>query len=1188
MGDLMITPSNFVTQMGQDFDVDKLTNYQFNHIQNAEGKIEKLSKEYVDKQLATLNKKLDSAREKAEGLTNEEYAAIDNLFEAIFPGEVAKEKDKAVSNLIQAEAKVANITNKLNKKLAQNAFIEVHNKVYSSQLAEVQQKINKVLSMDTATNQAEAIDEKKIRRGTQVNLLSPTYQMDKLISGSIGAGAIAIYAKGVTFNSLAQQSEGFRLVEIIKGDAVEKTIQIGNIKSDGTFGRLKALSVESKDEETKNIVDYLTRSIAEALDEKVNTATDNEKAQILGRVGITHIKNVAVDNLLTLLGVDLEITPITEEEYNLNPSNKFYKTALVPGQKDPVYYTEYAIPYLLHSQPIIVEYFKRVKNGRAIIGTPTANLEKELFEEMMASIQTVAAPVETLTGENLANSLSGSIDTAQQKAVLQIYFKLMQDGDSLKELNQLVDMSNLGKSMWESKKKVEDFKDLIRGTSELSEKFIGIESLLGEYNIEGVGLDMGEGEYFEPKTNQGIMVGTALSLSRNLFYDHFPYYDADISKTINDIIEDTGRSTQIPEQQEFIFQEIKKFITSSEKNGIFQGSPDLVREDLFFEQEGSPSLSTYISERLSDNLKEEHEKGLEVLNSNVLLTSMVYEKGNNGKPDLIKFDNTAAGNISEEDYHIAFKELLVSNETLPDRNGQPYTTTMLGQDLIAYSHLSGGIVSQAIEFHKFIPIEYYDQVLVSVKTGSGKIVKAPITRVLQEYNPLISSWSTKERLEGFTTQFYQNNPSLALKVPKKDKNKLRFSDEGKTSFLYVDKKLREVPALFISLPNKDDNNPNKWELYKNVEGTFVYNQIETVGDFGMSEYSQGSLVAKTGIIHGVPAIEQQVIPAPIELTPFIINTGDSAQTLLERVKSNNSSSNPNLAIIAETLLDIFQDKIMPINVIVDSEMRNEGQYQSDTDTLVVRASAIDSAEVFTHEFIHAVTVNYLKPYMNVDGSVKDTAPKEVQDVHDLWQETSSKIIEANKIEYQVFKDKYDKWSDKSNPESKTITFSPRELSVFYATVNIREYLAISLANNQEFLEETSKMKYKGGLTLIKKFGKVMQRFFNLVAGQENTLAHQIIAMNLTLVEHSAKTSFQTKAEQSQEMNAVDAEWAAYQAVLNDPVIQITPPEIRGSGPADIEGRIFMPAMDITDLSSLKLTEGIIDDLTMPENIKPCN
>ena len=68
-----------------------------------------------------------------------------------------------------------------------------------------------------------------------------------------------------------------------------------------------------------------------------------------------------------------------EKEYlsSGGDNNKFNNKAIINGEI--IYYTQYSIPYLLHSQPIIKEYFKRLKNSGAIIGEFSRDAEKKIM-----------------------------------------------------------------------------------------------------------------------------------------------------------------------------------------------------------------------------------------------------------------------------------------------------------------------------------------------------------------------------------------------------------------------------------------------------------------------------------------------------------------------------------------------------------------------------------------------------------------------------------------------------------------------------------------------------------------------------------------------------------------------------------------------------------------------------------------
>lgn len=1141
LGDLMITPSNFIAQMGQDFDIDKLTNYQFHHHLNPKtGRIERLTQEHVDDLIEEMRGR---------------YQLL-----------VSENADPA--KIKKAKKRLDAMPRKMAMKLAQNKFIEIHNKVYSAPSDIIQKKINKVMSMDYSKNQAAAIDAEKNKNNKGINnILSPTYNRNKLISGSVGSSAIAIYAKGSTLNSMTQQAEtDFNVGKTDKdGNFKKSEVQIGEINSTGKIGNIKTLSIDNANE----VELFLARSTAEALDEKVNTGTDNEKAQVLGRVGIIDIKAVAVDNLLTLRGFDSEIKEISQKEYD--PTNPFHKTTFYKGKS--VWYTEYAIPYLLHSQPIVQEYFRRLKNSKAIIGdVPSKGAEDKIFAEMMGDYVPKIEDRKNMTGVNLFNSLNDKTDLESQKNILHLYKELMSEATDMKELQQLVDMSNLGKSMWESKEKIDAFIDLVTGNSELSSKFQGIEKLLGAANTSERGIYLDNNIWFEPTTNQGVMVGTAISMARNLFYDYFPYYDKYIETVMNRIVASSGKTTNLAELKETIFEEIKKYITSNQENKLIDGDIETVRKELMFNKDGNTSLGKFIS-KIKMLPASEQTPGIKALLANSFFKAINVKIGENGNPDLVELDNNSTISSDEETLHTGFKELLVSEEVLIDKNGQPYSIRQFGQDLVSYSHITGGIVSEATQFHRFIPIEYYDQLKAVATTKNGAKTTVSITRLLQEYNPLIKNWQDKNRLANFEQQFYQHLPQYAPRITEDMKKGLQYTTEQ--GFSPKDSTFKLLPYYATTIVTKSKNKSQKWIVYKHMgDGSYV--KIDVLGVNGMSEYNYNLKTVKSLVV--APAkevakvaksyeeaeaealaaaesqwlVEGQAIAEASALTnatpsaPIIptvkvydtqdvgltLSTSDSAQTILEKIKDNSFEYNPALSEVANTLLDIFKEQVNNTTVTLDDTMTKRGE--SSPNTVKINPKSKKIAEVFIHEFVHSVTTGYLNRFIdfynnNTESTFKKgiDIPPVVIEFDTLYREFREKIVAKYPKEFTAFLDKRARFLNKETG----IAFTEFELSVLYPAMNMKEFIAISLSNNTEFLAETSKMTYKGtSLTVSQKFAKVMQRLFNAIAGVDNNLAEQILNINLNFIENIANEN-----RVPQEINGQQAEIIVQQEMAKDPL-----------------------------------------------------
>ena len=1097
MGDLMITPKNFIPQMGQDFDVDKLTAYQYHHYVDAKGNIKKLDADAYQSKIEQAEKEL---KEKSDDVHN----SVDSLMRAIFGEDIVEEGQEL--EVLDAEQKIGRIKRELRTKIAQNDFIEVHNQIYKSENKEVQKKINKVLSMEFAENQAEAIDNEVSSEVGGHNFLSPKYQMDKLISGSTGSMAIGIYAKGVTLNSLLQQLPNDKKVAM----RIEEGVTIGNLNSSGVLGN--PMAIVSKD--ATPFERSMARSTTQIMDERVNTATDNEKAQILGRVGITHRDAISVDNMLSLLGFDREVIEVTQEEYEQNLDNKFYKKAMYNGS--PKFYKEYSLPYLLSSQPIIKEYFRRLKNARGITSDPFANAEKAIFDSLTSGLPEGAiVDGEILTGEGMASRLNDSIYSEEQMKTLVIYKSFIEKAKGLKELQDVVDMSNLGKSMWELKDKIDKFQNFIGEESEIDEKFINALSLLGE---------MKEGQ-FVPTTNQGKMVSTAVELGENLFLKMFPFYNDTVAAAINSVVDTTQRKGDNTQLKEKIFEEMKKFLTSNTDLGIYAIDSTTARKDLFYSDSVNTSLSNYIGKSLRETAENsEYYMGIKSIQENKFITSMEYSPGVDGKPDLIKFDNSEASRTSEEVFFNAFKELMVQNLPLPPKNGQPYTTRMMAQEMVAYSYLSGGIVRGAIEFHRFIPIEYYSDI---VNYQGNTALES-----LQGYDTSVYGTSKMGAIaHNFETQFFQNNPDLSTKVSSKDENVVESNGQLVVSGEYVD----TLPDFVHTKSYNSKGQKNtQYNLYKR-EKDGVYKKIDTVGDFGMAEYNFNTKLAQSSMPLSQEVSKKEDKEVKIEppvannitLDVVEIKDGDTIEGTLDRIISEHVELNPALAETAQMIKDMFPGLNSKLTLIVDNNMSALGRYTSKKKTISINVAAhsrdntANTSRTFIHELVHGVTSAYIDSFTNADGTIDFSHPmllnnsrlkKDVESLVKVYSLYTDHVKTKYESEYNTFIKKWDTYNENKVRRNKGMAaepieaFTPRERAVFYPTINLKEFLAVSLDGNVLMLQEAKKVKYSGTITILQKFKKVLGRILDTISkdGGANlekgsTLADAILNTNLQYI-----------------------------------------------------------------------------------------
>jgi hypothetical protein len=702
------------------------------------------------------------------------------------------------------ENKIKSIELEYDKKLAENEFIKTHLSVYNNPSVNIQQKINKVLSIDIAKQQAkqlekdntskektkfiaereakgltpeQALNKYEIRQNS-FTMLSYAYQRDKMNFGAIGKTAIGVYANATTFSSLIQQNQN----EISLAD--NGLIQIGDLIFDGKFGKIYTLGN--------------SRSIADVLAERENIATDNEKEQVLTKVGINS-ETINVDALLTLAGFD-----------TVSYANS------ITGEKSTI-----SIPFYLLSQPSITNFNTILKNSKGVLGEYVD--KNKLINETILSLSNKKISyvkygnsysfVNTKDGSKL-NDFNGKILTAEnlvdgvkyngqnkevQAATFMNFIDLNEKAKVLQKIQSVVNTNDLGKSMISSKLKYDKLKTISENGV-----FNNVEKLIGDFIKKDTISEKPEGYYdigdyyIKPITPQGQIVVNGLHIGNNIFKDFFPFQNETLNNTVREIIEGSGKIFEdiSDESYEEIVDELKKYIFSNPNNNIFNGDIDAVRFDLFKDTDTHKSLSTYIHSLIYNK---ENNKVIKSIKENVLLKQLSFNLNFDSSLEALStmsFNNTDSGTNNQENLYNAIPELIKNNYKLPDRNGMPYNTRMLATDLVAYAYLEGGI-QEATQFVKLIPIEVLETIgnYKEVKQADGTIKKVFITvnTQLQKYNvgkynkSNIDVFSNilgvnENTVTDFTRQYFQHNSDKAKKISKK--NMLGF--DAKTGRFVID------------------------------------------------------------------------------------------------------------------------------------------------------------------------------------------------------------------------------------------------------------------------------------------------------------------------------------------------------------------------------------------------------------------
>lgn len=1220
-GDLMLVPKNFTKQKGLDFDIDKEGAYSFNHYLNEKGEIKILDEQYLEevrsgdirvslintpdfdaaqyyqsrrtwfsdrrKELKTIKTLKNAVRNRRiiqseiedlnfilsvkgkNKITDEETIAelellIDQAQEDLEIVEeviVDIEKTSRLNsnfNSAQYEAERERLTQEyevihsdlekiyfqeienqhvklIEKKIAQNDFTRVYLSVYDSPTKEVQKKLNSILSMEVASDQAtklaswkeEGVKNKFILKQKQegknsqeaemaykeylenFTMLSYSYQKSKMDLGAIGKKAIGVYATAATFAALIQTKHP-------NGMNME-TFTIGNMSS-SKLGAVNSLSKKYQ------------RTLSDILGERINTATDNEKEQILGRVGVDDM-TIGTDSFLALAGFDL-------------------------GESGN------SISYMLLSQPAVVEFNRKIKESKGIIGKWID--EKKLISEMIEKlteneseklsyvknpdkgtwhfIETSSLGLrkelkrgsEVLTEQVLEQGIKkGEVSGKEQAHALMTYIQARDLANRLTPMVSALNTNSLGKSIPEAM-----LKHAKMGRAMFSQKplFEGFINLIGEEvytpeegfpfevtNAEG----LTEVHYVKPTTPQGKIAATGLHLGKTLFENLFVYNDADIKEVMNQILamQEIDEDRVAPEDLEFIVQEFKKFLFSNPKlTGNFEDA-SLKRYELVQDTAQNESLAKYVHS-LFKNTDVKYAKGIEAIKNNPLVGKRLMYKVGKGEEEIstITFNNSSTDSLSDEELYLSLPSLMLDNLPLPNRNGKPYTTQDLVQDLVIYAFLEGGI-QKATQFIKFIPIELQAEIgKVNPKTGAF----ISINDQLQNYNPRRIPISMKKdvfginELGGFVSFFFQNNPTEAPRISYEDAT-LDVSETSQSLTLSPERRAISTPKIVHFI----DRNKNLYLLKHVGAGNYVgmdYNKLSK----STSQYSKGGSFES---VKGQQLKERVVEGLFKDVThDFKIQEKMTLEEALDQIASIPLNKNREYLsqLAALFKLNIDADKTFSVKAIGSRGKAVSGNVIMDLNYLLSKNTSNELiAETIVHEVVHSLTVKELDKYFHFNRTTNSyelvpeyatgefPLPTHVTQLNATYKAfLNSSLIDVKRLE--TLKEYMKKIKDSAvvgeNVAAYTKElekmFTPEEFKIYYAAINIKEFMA-TLFESAEFRQQLDAIEYKGsGQSILEKIADALIKILNSVFPglRDNYLAKEALLASFRFMEVERKFS----------------------------------------------------------------------------------
>ncbi len=621
------------------------------------------------------------------------------------------------------------------EKVLQNNLVSLYKTVFSSDNKEMQALINKTLSTDFAESTAQAMD-KKINDSTDniYNIFSPTTQSNIMALGADGKMGIGVHSNAVTMNSLLQQlgseTKSIKAYDEETGEPIFYDIKLGNLIFDGVLGKVSSNGFR----------------ISESGMESQNSATDNQKLQIMGRRN-ENAETISVFTILQATGLDND-------------------GLLVDGKQEMSYAS------LFINQPILREYTELVKKYKSstnsVNGSPEKMATKQLTDKYNKKVnpdkwitddkgKPIAGKFKPEELEKLGNALNSQklwddllveeMDVASQLYVLKRFNELKEPAKEYNRLQKFVNIENggLGISYFDTIELMEEMIDIARRDI----KITNADLMVGDINMFDPKVDIkpyldkgyilvkttteGDNILIKPDNHYSQKIVNSITDGYNLWSSLFPYESQFIDEQLQEIINISNVNNDNDRK------ELKYKAISELKDYIYSNSPELFnfnvsgkRQEIFFDDNKTKnvSLASYILE-LSNN------PAFAYLFKLPLFKDFQYNINEGTYPSVLTYNNSDISQLNNINNYNTLNKLVNSTKKLLPRNGKDYTEADLMKEFLMYSLLSNQ-ENGAIGFRQVLPIELFDKYGV---TKNLRVRANPNNKLVQNvlYNGLTKS-----------------------------------------------------------------------------------------------------------------------------------------------------------------------------------------------------------------------------------------------------------------------------------------------------------------------------------------------------------------------------------------------------------------------------------------------------------------
>ena len=953
--------------------------------------------------------------------------------------------------------------------------------------------------------------------------LSDAYQRNKYKNGSVGKEAVSAFSLDSMFIAVAQ-GKNLAFVRSTEDGIKPIKIEFGEVKSDGDLSGERTIDAKAEYYRSDVVNGYQSAGL------------DHEKEQILNRLNVNP-RTFNVVKVMSALG-------FTDETY------------------------------FFLNQDIIIDYVNELERLSSPLAPFDGNVKRTAKTNMLRKY---GVPPKTKAISSLANE-DASIENMEmyikdgkkaesyveaQHAFLNKFINLDKYGQKLLTVQTAinVDSKGFGKSIMEAQLKEGQIYQFNKSAIRIE----NVDSLVGDIRLnvteaeaqklEKEGFIISRNKAYntihavDPKTVNGHAIAYGLMTNNDLWTDLFPYKRPAVDKLLDKIEEVTNgggeelSTSSKADRRLRNWRRMKSFIFASNTLGLFDTNTSLQeeRERLLIDKRDAKNQRT--AESLAyvvDQIKK-----TDFGKNDPFLSKLEIKVEVGGRPSKITYRASRAEDLDETEQYAQYLKLI----TEKDQNGEspilqtineegetvpitfdhkPYRKRDLGQDLIAYSYITGG-VQEALQFVKYNPAAYLTTLPFSKRLSRMDFMEKDFAAEGDDMIFLDKIYNIPPYVEQNIQHYPDQVPQITSREAlKKDVKNIRFSS-FEISPITLDKigvsdgDGNKVPPPYVNIKGSNSTSGLKLFRYSVLKGRYV--QIDTLGDTASAEYNRDVYYQRSIIKRNRSPLSDEEHPGnpgetdrtPTKKNPPSSVRSRSEDTTLREIASGshpkgsydngveqsrlmlnhifNNFNDSYFPVLAHELLNHVDQLPAEMKVTIGGTIQDEGangRYSYTKHNLSLfkgydnKISEHEIGRSFMHEVIHGIagykvlyyenenlktkeardTVAYIKTIPGFVANDKDR--KAVKSLKTLFNQATAEFIDK-----KGKREAFDDWLERNAAKEGQ---SPEEINEFYGFKDLNEFITLALTN-ENFQQMLNSVDAPSGKTF---WEALKERIINLL------------------------------------------------------------------------------------------------------------